>query len=72
MILVRTDYSCLSVVHHRWYLNIMAIIHRVRSYFQKLTVMIRLDAYIRIIVVLTCDKLTEFYFLYLLSAIYFV
>jgi hypothetical protein len=38
--------------------------------FLKTVVRIRLDANIRIIVVLTCGKLTEIYFLYLLSAIY--
>jgi hypothetical protein len=34
-------------------------------------VRIRLDAYIRTIVVLTCGKLTRIYFLHLLSTIYF-
>jgi hypothetical protein len=39
--------------------------------FSKTTVRIRLDAYIRTIVVLTSGKLTRFYFLYLLYVIYY-
>jgi hypothetical protein len=39
--------------------------------FLKPTVRIRLDAHIRTIVVLTSGKLTGFYFLYLLYAIYY-
>jgi hypothetical protein len=39
--------------------------------FLKTVVRIHLDAHIRTIVVLTCGKLTEIYFLYLLFAIYF-
>jgi hypothetical protein len=40
-------------------------------YFQKPTVRKRLDAHIRTIIILTGGKLTGFYFLYLLNAIYF-
>jgi hypothetical protein len=40
--------------------------------FSKTTVRIRLDAHIRTIVVLIGGKLTGIYFLYLLSAIYFL
>jgi hypothetical protein len=50
----------------------MGKIHHVRSYFQKPMVRIGLDAHIRTIVVLTGGKLTGIYFLYLLSAIYFL
>jgi hypothetical protein len=39
--------------------------------FLKTTVIIRLDANLRIILVLTGGKLTGFYFLYLLYAIYY-
>jgi hypothetical protein len=49
----------------------MGIIHHVQSYFQKATVRIRLYTHIRTIAVLTGGKLIRFYFLYLLSAIYF-
>jgi hypothetical protein len=44
--------------------------HRVRSYFQKPTVRIHLDAHIRTIIVLMGGKLIGFYFLPLLYAIY--
>jgi hypothetical protein len=44
----------------------MSIIHCLRPYFQKPTVMMHLDAQIRTIVVLTGGKLTEIYFLSLL------
>jgi hypothetical protein len=40
--------------------------------FSKTAVRIRLDAHITTIVVLTGDKLTGIYFLYLLSVIYFL
>jgi hypothetical protein len=40
----------------------MAIIHHVRSYFQKPMVRIRVDDHIRTIVVLTGGKLIEIYF----------
>jgi hypothetical protein len=48
----------------------MGIIHHVRSYFQKSTMGIRLDAHTRTIIVLTIGKLTGFYFLPILYAIY--
>jgi hypothetical protein len=66
MILIRTKHSCLRVECHSWYQSITGIIHRVRSYFQKTEVRIRLDAHIRTIVVLTSGKLTEIYFQHLL------
>jgi hypothetical protein len=50
----------------------MGIIHHVRSYFRKPMVRIRFNAHIRTIVVVTGSKLTGIYFLYLLSAIYFL
>jgi hypothetical protein len=71
MILVRTDHPCLRVGRQRWYQSITGIIHHVRSYFKKHTVRICLEAHIRTIVGLTCGKLTEIYFLYLLYAIYY-
>jgi hypothetical protein len=63
MILVRTNHHYLRVGCHNWYQSITGIIHRVRSYFQKPTVRMWVNACIRTIVVLTCGKLTEFYFL---------
>jgi hypothetical protein len=72
MILVKTNHPCLRVEHHSWYQRIMRIIHLVRSYFQKPTVRICLDAHIRTIVVLTGGKLTWIYFLPLLYVIYFL
>jgi hypothetical protein len=63
MILVRTNHPRLRVGHQSWYQSITGVIHRVRSYFQKPMVRIRLDARIRIIVVLTGGKLTGIYFL---------
>jgi hypothetical protein len=39
--------------------------------FSKTAVRICLDVYIRTIVVLTCGKITGFYFLYLLYVIYY-
>jgi hypothetical protein len=71
MILIRTNRSCLRVGRHSWYQSITGIIHHIRSYFQKPMMMIHVDAHIRTIVVLTGDKLIGFYFLHLLSAIYF-
>jgi hypothetical protein len=71
MILVRTNHPYLRVGRHSWYQSITGIIHHIRSYFQKPMVMIHVDARIRTIVVLTGDKLIGFYFLHLLSAIYF-
>jgi hypothetical protein len=66
-ILVRTNHPCLKVGCHIWYLSLMSIIPRWRPYFQKPMVRIQLDAHIRTIVVLTGGKLTEIYFLHLLS-----
>jgi hypothetical protein len=70
-ILVRTDYPCLGVGCHSWYQSRMSTIWHWQPYFQKPMVRIRFNAHIRTIVVLTGDKLTGIYFLYLLSAIYF-
>jgi hypothetical protein len=50
----------------------MGITSRVWPYFQKSTVRKHLDARSRTIVVLTSGKLTGFYFLLLLYAIYFL
>jgi hypothetical protein len=63
MILVRSNHLCLRVGRHGWYQSTTGIIRHVRRYFQKPTVRIHLDAHIRIIVVLTGDKLIEIYFL---------
>jgi hypothetical protein len=70
-ILIRTDHPCLVVGCHSWYQSHMSIIWHWRPYFQKPTVRICFNARIRTIVVLTGGKLTEIYFLYLLSVIYF-
>jgi hypothetical protein len=72
MILVRTNHPCLRVECHNWYQSITGIIHHIRSYFQKPTVRIWLDAHIRTIVVLIGGKVTWIYFLPLLHAIYFL
>jgi hypothetical protein len=61
-ILVKTNHPYLRVKRHSWYQSLMSIIHRWRPYFLKPMVMIRLDAHIRTIVVLTGDKLTGFTF----------
>jgi hypothetical protein len=71
MILVKTDHHYLRVGCHSWYQSITGVIHRVRSYFQKPTVRICLDAHIRSIVVLIDSKLTVIYFMYLLYVIYY-
>jgi hypothetical protein len=71
MVLLRTNHHCLRVRRHNWYQSIIGVILHVRLYFQKSTVRIRLDAHIRTIVLLTGGKLTGFYFLHLLKAIYF-
>jgi hypothetical protein len=71
MILIRTNHSCLKVGRHSWYQSITGIIHHVRPYFSKPTVKKHLHAHIRTIVVLTDGKLTWFYFLPLLYAIYY-
>jgi hypothetical protein len=55
------NHPYLRVGCHSWYQSIMGIIHRVRSYFQKTTVRICLDAHIRIVVVLIGGKLTGIY-----------
>jgi hypothetical protein len=47
MILGKTNHPYLRVGRHSWYQSITGIIHRVRSYFQKLMVRIRVDAHIR-------------------------
>jgi hypothetical protein len=66
-ILVSTNHPCLRVGHHSWYQRLMSIIRPWWPYFQKPTVRIRLDAHIMTIVVITGGKLTEIYFLHLLS-----
>jgi hypothetical protein len=71
MILVRIDHHCLRVGCHRWYQSITGVIHRIRLYFQKPAVRIRLDVHIRTIVVLTGGKLTGIYFLHFLYTIYY-
>jgi hypothetical protein len=71
MILVMTNHPCLRVGRHSWYQGFMCIIHHVWQYFQKNMVRKHLDARIRIIVVLTCGKLTGIYFLPLLYVIYY-
>jgi hypothetical protein len=70
-ILIRTDHPCLGVGCHSCYQSHTSIIRHWRPYFRKLMMRIRFNARIRTIVVLTGDKLTGIYFLYLLSAIYF-
>jgi hypothetical protein len=70
-ILVRTDHPYLGVECHSWYQSHTSIIRHWRPYFRKPTVRTRFNAHIRTIVVITGDKLTVIYFLYLLSAIYF-
>jgi hypothetical protein len=72
MILIRTDHPCLRVGWHNWYQSRYGynISHTVL--FLKTVMRIRLDAYIRTIVVLTDDKVTWIYFLHLHSAIYFM
>jgi hypothetical protein len=62
-----TNHPYLRVRRHSWYQSLMSIIPHWRPYFSKPTARIRLDAHIRIIVVLTGGKLTGIYFLYLLS-----
>jgi hypothetical protein len=71
MILVKTNHPCLWAGCHNWYQSITGIIYRLWPYFWKPTVRKRLDAHRRIIVVLTCDKLTEIYFMHLLYSIYY-
>jgi hypothetical protein len=71
-ILVRTNHPCLGVGCHSWYQSRMSIIRHWWPYFQKSMVRIRFHARIMIIVVLIGGKLTGIYFLYFLSAIYFL
>jgi hypothetical protein len=66
-IMIRTNNPCLRVEHHSWYQSLTSIICCWWPYFQKHTVRIRLDAYIKTIVILTGDKLTRIYFPHLLS-----
>jgi hypothetical protein len=66
-ILVRTNHHCLRVGRYSWYQSLTSIIPHWWSYFQKPAVMIRLDAHIRTIVVLTSGKLIGIYFSHLLS-----
>jgi hypothetical protein len=56
---------------HSWYQSIIGVIYRVHQYFQKPIVRKCLDAHIRTIVVLKGVKLTGFYFMHLLFAIYY-
>jgi hypothetical protein len=72
MILVRTDHPCLGVGYHSWYQSHYGYNASRMVLFLKTVVRICLDAHIRNIVVLTGGKLTGIYFLYLLSAIYFL
>jgi hypothetical protein len=69
MILVTTNRPYLRAGCQTWYQSITGIIPHVRPYFQKPTVRKHLGAHIRTIVVLTCGKLTGFYFMHLLHAI---
>jgi hypothetical protein len=71
MILVKTNHHCLWAGCHSWYQSITGIIYRLWLYFWKPTVRKCLDAHRRIIVVLTCGKLTEIYFMHLLYSIYY-
>jgi hypothetical protein len=71
MILFRTDHPCLMVEHHSWYQSHYGYNTLCAVLFLKTVMRTRLDAHIRTIVVLTGDKLTGIYFLYLLYAIYF-
>jgi hypothetical protein len=72
MILVRTDHPCLGVGCHSWYQSHYGYNTPRMVLFLKTAVRIRLDAHIRTIVVLADVKLTGIYFMYLLSAIYFL
>jgi hypothetical protein len=72
MILVRTDHPFLGVGCHSWYQSHYEYNTSCMVLFSKTVVRIRLDAHIRTIVVLACDKLIVIYFLYLPSVIYFL
>jgi hypothetical protein len=71
MILVRTDHPCLRVGCRSWYQSHYGYNTSRTVLFLKSAVMIRLDAHIRTVVVLTGGKLTGIYLMYLLYAIYF-
>jgi hypothetical protein len=58
-----TNRPCLRTGCHSCYQSITGVIYCIRSYFQKPTVRIRLEAHIKTIVILTGSKLTGFYFL---------
>jgi hypothetical protein len=66
MILVRTDHLCLRVGRHSWYQSHYEYNTSRMALFSKIMVRIRLDAHIRTIIILTGDKLTVIYFMYLL------
>jgi hypothetical protein len=72
MILLRTDHPCLRVGRQSWYQSHYGYNMSRMVLFLKIAVRIHLDAHIRAIVVLTGGKLTEIYFLYLFSVIYFL
>jgi hypothetical protein len=71
MILIRTDHPYLRVGRHNWYQSHYGYNTSCTVLFSKTAVRICLDSHIRTIVVLTSDKLTGIYLLYLLYAIYF-
>jgi hypothetical protein len=72
MILVRADHPYLRAGRHSWYQSRYKYNTSCMVLFLKTAVRIRLDAHIKTIVVLTGGKLTGIYFLYLLSANYFL
>jgi hypothetical protein len=61
MILVSTDHPYLRVGHHRWYQSHYGYNTSRTVLILKTVVRIRLDAYIRTVVVLTVGKLTGIY-----------
>jgi hypothetical protein len=71
MIVVRTDHSFLRVGCHNWYQSYYGYNTSHTNLFLKTAVRMRLDAHIRTIIVLIGGRLTRFYFLYLLYAIYY-
>jgi hypothetical protein len=72
MILVWTNRHFYGRGCHRWYQRHYEYNTLHTVLFSKTVVRIRVDAHIRTIVVLTSGKLTGIYFLYILSAIYFL
>jgi hypothetical protein len=72
MILVMTNHPYLRVGRHRWYQSYYENNTSCMVLFSKITVSLRLDAYIRTILVLKGGKLTGIYFLHLLYVIYFL